>query len=82
MIEKVENPIGLQLEHVESLITELQQHFDENSKKLTCFFSLEESGVGIEITTKSSSHYDNLEQLKLLKIELLDPVMNSLKEVS
>lgn len=82
MIERIENPAGLKLEHVEKLITELQQHFDENSKNLPCFFSLEESGVAIEITTTSCQYSYNLEQLKLLKIELLDPVMNSLKEVS
>lgn len=82
MIEKIENPAGLKLEHVESLITELQQHFDKNSKNLPCFFSLEESGVAIKFATRSCQYSYNLEQLKLLKMELLDPVANSIKEIS
>ena len=86
MIEKVENPLGLTLEGVEILITELQQQFDQFVKDPiheTLGLSLEESGVAIEIKTKSKKRYSyNLEQLKLLKAEMLDPTMNSIKEIS
>ena len=44
--------------------------------------TLEESGVALEIKTKTDTYSYNLEQLKLLKAEMLDPVMNSLKEIS
>lgn len=86
MIKKVENPLGLTLEGVEILITELQQQFDQFVKDPiheTLGLSLEESGVAIEIKTKSKKRYSyNLEQLKLLKAEMLDPTMNSIKEIS
>ena len=86
MIEKVENPLGLTLEGVEILITELQQQFDQfvvDPIHETLGLSLEESGVAIEIKTKSKKRYSyNLEQLKLLKAEMLDPTMNSIKEIS
>ena len=86
MIKKVENPLGLTLEGVEILITELQQQFDqfvEDPIHETLGLSLEESGVAIEIKTKSKKRYSyNLEQLKLLKTEMLDPTMNSIKEIS
>ena len=86
MIKKVENPLGLTLEGVEILITELQQQFDqfvEDPIHETLGLSLEESGVAIEIKTKSKKRYSyNLEQLKLLKAEMLDPTMNSIKEIS
>ncbi|MDU7561426.1 MAG: hypothetical protein E7K63_02780 [Acinetobacter baumannii] len=82
MIEKIENPLGLKLEHIESLISELQQRFDEYSKKMAEFFSLEESGVNIEITTKTGQYSYSLEQLKLLNVELTDPIANSIKEIS
>lgn len=86
MIEKVENPLGLTLEGVEILITELQQQFDQFVKDAfheTLGLSLKESGVAIEIKTKSKKRYSyNLEQLKLLKAEMLDPTMNSIKEIS
>lgn len=82
MLKKIENPLGLKIEIVEKLILELQQNFDEGSKDLPEFLSLDESGVAIEITTKSGQYSYNLEQLKLLKAELLDPVSNSIKEIS
>ena len=68
MIQKIENPLNLGLEQVEILITELQDSFDKYSEDLPEFLSLEESGCAIE--------------LKLLKKEFLDPVMNSVKEIS
>ena len=83
MIQKIENPLNLGLEQVEILITELQDSFDKYSQDLPEFLSLEESGCAIEIHTKNGEYsYYNLEQLKLLKKEFLDPVMNSVKEIS
>ena len=82
MFQKIENPLNLELEQVELLIAELQYSFDKYSQDLPEFLSLEESGCGIEIQTKTGEYSYNLEQLKLLKKELLDPVMNSMKEIS
>ena len=81
MIEKIENPLNLELKQVDVLISELQTKFNEFSDRLGPF-SLDESGVAMEIKTMSGTHSYDLAQLKLLKAELLDPVMNSLKEVS
>ena len=81
MILKIENPLNLELEQVEILITELQENFDRHSQDLPEFLFLEESGCAIEIKTKSCEYNYNLEQLKLLKKEFLDPVTNSLKEI-
>lgn len=81
MIQKIENPLNLELEQVEILITELQKNFDSYSQDLPEFLLLEESGCAIEIQTKSGEYNYNLEQLKLLKKEFLDPVTNSLKEI-
>ena len=50
---------------VDVLIAELQKTFDEYSDDLG-IFSLDESGVSIEIKTKSSEYSYNLEQLKKL----------------
>ena len=82
MIQKIENPLNLGLEQVEILITELQDSFDKYSEDLPEFLSLEESGCAIEIHTKNGEYSYNLEQLKLLKKGFLDPVMNSVKEIS
>ena len=81
MIEKIENPLNFGLDQVNILITELQKSFNEFSNDLVPF-SLDESGVSIEIKLKSSTHSYDLAQLKLLRAELVDPVVNSLKEVS
>lgn len=81
MIKKIENPLNLELKQVDALISELQSTFDCYSKNLGPL-SLDESGVAMEIKTTSGTHSYDLAQLKLLKAELLDPVMNSLKEVS
>ena len=81
MIQKIENPLNLRLEQVEILISELQDSFDKYSQDLPEFLSLEESGCAIEIHTKNGEYSYNLEQLKLLKKEFLDPVTNSLKEI-
>lgn len=81
MIEKTENSLSLGLEQVDVLIRELQSTFDEFSNDLGPL-SLDESGVSIEIKLKSSTHSYDLAQLKLLRAELVDPVVNSLKEVS
>lgn len=85
MIQKIENPLELSLVGVEILIEELQKQFDQFIKDPiheTLGLSLEESGVAIELKTKKNTYSYNLEQLKLLKAEMLDPVMNSVKEIS
>lgn len=82
MIQKIDNPLNIDLERVEILITELQEYFDKYSQNIPEFLSLEESGCAIEIQTNNGEYSYNLEQLKLLKKELLDPVMNSAKEIS
>lgn len=82
MIQRIENPLNLGVEQVEILIAELQDSFDKYSQDLPEFLSLEESGCAIEIQTKSSEYSYTLEQLKQLKKEFLDPVMNSVKEIS
>ena len=82
MIQRIENPLNLELEQVEGLIPELQRQFDENSQLMGDFFTLEESGVSIEITLKTGQYNYDLQQLKGLKAEMLDPVMNSAKEIS
>jgi hypothetical protein len=83
MILKIANPLDLTLKQVELLINELQQNFDINSKGLPEFLSLDESGVSMEIERKDGlSHSYSLSDLKLLKAELTDPVIQSLKEVS
>lgn len=85
MIQKTPDPLGLTLEGVEILIEQLQERFDHFVKDPiheTLGLSLEESGVAIEIRTKKNKYSYNLEQLKLLKAEMLDPVMNSAKEIS
>jgi hypothetical protein len=66
---------------ITSPLNELQKTFDEYSDDLG-IFSLDESGISIEIKTKSSEYSYNLEQLKKLKVELEDPLLQSLKEVS
>lgn len=83
MIEKTENPLDLDLERVERLITQLQKCMDdwrESPASLSGWASLEDSGVEIKITVKGKRHSYNLEQLKKLKAELLDPVMVAAKE--
>lgn len=83
MILKVENPLDLNLNQVEMLIDELQQSFDQHSEDLPEYLSLDESGVAMEIKTKSGlTHSYNLADLKLLKAQMTDPVVQSLKEVS
>ena len=85
MIQKIENPLELSLVGVEILIEELQKQFDQFIKDPiheTLGLSLEESGVAIELKTKKNTYSYNLEQLKLIKAEMLDPVMNSMKEIS
>lgn len=85
MIQKTPDPLGLTLEGVEILIEQLQERFDQFVKDPiheTLGLSLKESGVAIEIRTKRNKYSYNLEQLKLLKAEKLDTVMNSAKEIS
>lgn len=81
MIEKIENPLDFGLEQIEVLISELQETFNSFHANLGPF-ALDESGVSIEIKTKSGEYSYDLEQLKKLKTELEDPLVQSLKEVS
>lgn len=81
MIEKIENPLDFGLEQIEVLISELQETFNSFHTNLGPF-ALDESGVSIEIKTKSGEYSYDLEQLKKLKAELKDPLVQSLKEVS
>ena len=81
MIEKTENPLDFGLEQIEVLTLELQEIFDPFDGDLGPF-ALDESGVSIEIKTKSGEYSYSLEQLKKLKAEIEDPLMQSLKEVS
>lgn len=85
MIQKTPDPLGLTVEGVEILIEQLQEWFDQFVKdpiheKLG--LSLDESGVSIDITTQSGEYSYNLEQLKQLKTKMLDPVINSPKDIS
>ena len=83
MIEKVENPLDLTIDQVEMLVAELQLDFDTHSKNLPEFLSLEEIGISTTLKTcNGTSGTYNLAQLKLLKAEMLDPTMNSIKEIS
>lgn len=81
MIEKTENPLDFGLEQIEVLTLDLQKTYDEFREDLGPF-ALDESGVSIEIMIKTGEYSYNLEQLKKLKAELEDPLMQSLKEVS
>lgn len=82
MIEKVENPLNLGLEQVESLLDELQKRFDGWHRTPVEYFELTEANIGIDIIIKKTGrqYSYNLEQLKSLKAELMDPVINAVKE--
>lgn len=82
MIEKVENPLNLGLEQINAAISELQKTFDAYSMESLGCLSLNESGVSLEIKTTTGMYSYDLEQLKKLKAELEDPLVQSLKEVS
>ena len=82
MIEKVENPMNLGLEQINAAISELQKTFDAYSMESLGCLSLDESGVSLEIKTTIGTYSYDLEQLKKLKAELEDPLVQSLKEVS
>jgi len=82
MIEKVENPLNLNLDAIEVLILELQKQFDLFSADVPDELSLDETGVSIEIEMTSGTYSYNLQQLKQLKAEMDNPLHQSLKEVS
>lgn len=82
MIEKVENPLSLKLDVIDVLIAELQKQFDLFSANVPDELSLDETGVSIEIEMTSGTYSYNLQQLKKLKTEMDDPLLQSLKEVS
>ena len=82
MIEKVENPLNPGLEQINAAILELQKTFDAYSMEPLGCFNLDESGVSLEIKTTAGTYSYDLEQLKKLKAELEDPLLQSLMEVS
>lgn len=85
MIEKVENPLDFNLEQVEILIAQLQKHKDdweESPAAISGLASLDDSGVEIQIDFKGKKYPYNLEQLKRLKAELLNPLINAVKEIA
>lgn len=81
MIEKIENPLNLGIEQIDLVIAELQENFDAFGGDLGPF-ALDESGVSLEIKITTGVYSYDLEQLKKLKTELEDPLIQSLKEVS
>lgn len=86
MIKKTENPLNLSLDLINKILPELQQQFDnfeQDPLAMKLGLALEESGICIEIKTKAGDEYSySLEQLKKLKAELENPLVQSLKEVS
>lgn len=82
MIEKIKNPLNLNIDVVNGLIPELQMAFDAYSAEMPDGFSLNEAGVAIEIEMTTGTYSYDLEQLKKLKAEFEDPLFQSLKEVS
>jgi hypothetical protein len=82
MIEKIENPLNLKIDAVDLLIEQLQKQFEDSSMNIPEGFSLNESGVSIEIQMVSGTYSYSLDLLKKLKAELEDPSMQSLKEVT
>lgn len=82
VIEKTENPLSLKLDVIDVLIAELQKQFDLFSADAPDELSLDEAGVLIEIEMTSGTYSYNLQQLKKLKTEMEDPLLQSLKEVS
>lgn len=86
MIEKIENPLNLGLDLINKILPELQQQFDnfeQDPFAMKLGLALEESGVYIEIKTNTGDEYSySLEQLKKLKAELENPLVQSLREVS
>lgn len=86
MLEKTENPLNLSLDLINEILPELQQQFDnfgQDPFAMKFGLTLEESGVCIEIKIKTGEQYSySLEQLKKLKAELENPLVQSLQEVS
>lgn len=86
MVEKIENPLNLSLNLINKILPELQQQFDnfeQDPFAMKLALSLEDSGVCIEIKTNTGDEYSySLEQLKKLKAELENPLVQSLQEVS
>ncbi|MGE8572945.1 MAG: hypothetical protein ACN6NW_12995 [Acinetobacter amyesii] len=86
MLEKTENPLNLSLDLINKILPELQKTFDDyedDPSMKVLGLTLEESGVCIEIKIKTGEEYSySLEQLKKLKAELENPLVQSLQEVS
>lgn len=82
VIEKTENPLSLKLDVIDVLIVELQKQFDLYLASASDVLNLDETDVSIEIEMTSGTYSYNLQQLKKLKAEMDDPLLQSLKEVS
>lgn len=86
MLEKTENPLNLSLDLINKILPELQKQFDDFADgPITSKLGLtvEESGVCIEIKINTGEEYSySLKQLKKLKAELENPLVQSLQEVS
>lgn len=81
MIEKTENPLGLNLKITNIFLAELQRHFDDwQASPAAIYETLDESSISIDIEYQGKKHPYTLEQLKKLKAELSDPVINAVKE--
>lgn len=82
MIEKTENPLGLQMEYIQALIYDLQPSMDAFQNSPVVGLSLSESNITTTIENRITGQEAtySLEQLKKLKAELLDPVINAVKE--
>lgn len=81
MIEKTENPLNLGLEQIDPAIDELQKTFDAFAGDLGSF-ALDETGVALEIKTSTGTYSYDLAQLKKLKVEIEDPLLQSLGEMT
>lgn len=82
MIEKVENLLDLTLDQVEEYIADLQPSFDRYQNDLPFGLTLKETGCTVTLSTKTKTATYNLEQLKKLKAEMLNPLVKSLGEMS
>lgn len=81
MIEKTENPLNLGLEQIDPAIDELQKTFDTFAGDLGSF-TINETFVALHITTSTGEYSYDLAQLKKLKAEIEDPLLQSLGEMT
>lgn len=81
MIEKIENPLNFGIEQVDAAIAELQKTFDDFNRN-PGVFEVDESNVCLELTTRKETYSYSLDQLKKLKAQLSDPLVQSLGEMA